>query len=430
MQKKHEESFKVGKYKFSRTKTRVQGETRVFKTKFFTGVVRSVVGFAIVVIMVGVAFVVGMGLNTHTTFHRKFFVRAENVDTNRPYKSMAVIESSTGRLLAGYHEHEKLPMASTTKIMTAIIAIEKTEDLDVLIEVPDVAVGVEGSSMYLRRGEVLSMRDYLYGLMLPSGNDSAVAIANIIAGSEENFALIMNEYASKLGLNNTHFVTSSGLHDAEHYTTSYDLARLSAYAMGNETFREIVSTPSYVIEAKEKARVFKNKQKLMHDKDLISCGILVTGIKSGFTPEAGRCLVTSAEFNGMEVIAVVLNAPQMFESTASILKETQQDYKMVEILFSQQHISKIGVVGGDKNEINIYSHAGFSYPLTAEEEVVLKIKYNYPPEISAPVQKEQEIGNVVVELYGEEIFNTPIRAIESVNENGVEQIINKMIENF
>ena len=406
---------------------------RTVKFSFFGRAVRSLVGMVLVILMVGAAFFVGLGLNTHTTFHRKFFSRAESiVEKNTPYKSMAVIETNSGRLLAGYHEHERLPMASTTKIMTAIIAIEKTDDLSALYDVPDVAVGVEGSSMYLKHGEKLSMEDYLYGLMLPSGNDAAVAIANIISGSEENFANLMNEYANNLGLLDTHFVTASGLHDTEHYTTSYDLAKLSAYAMKNEKFRKIVGVHSVTIKGSdpEKPRHLKNKQKLMHDNDLSACGILVTGVKSGFTPEAGRCLVTSAEFNGMEVIVVVLNAPQMFESTAKILKEVCGDYKMVEVISPQQHISKIAVSGGDKNEINIYSQAGFSYPLTAKEEVGLKVKYNYPSEVSAPVKKGDEVGTVVIELYGEDIFSTPIRAIETVTENGVEQIVNKLIENF
>lgn len=429
-----DDGFKTGEYKIIKRKVRRQGETIKKTSNAPAKAVRSFVGFIVVVFMVGMAFMVGMGLNSHTTFYRKFFSKsmgAENLPKT-PYKSMAVIETSSGRLLAGYHEEDRLPMASTTKIMTAIVAIEKTPDLSCVYEVPKPAVGVEGSSMYLKAGEKLSMEEYLYGLMLPSGNDSAVAIANIISGSEENFARLMNEYAKNLGLKNTNFVTASGLHHENHYTTSLDLAKLTAYAMKNDNFRKIVGMKNITIKGSdpEKPRFLKNKQKLMSDETLLTKGINVTGVKSGFTPEAGRCLVTSAEFNDMEVVAVVLNAPKMFESTSQILQEVCEDYKMVSILTPKQHIAKVAVSGSEKKDVNLYSQEGFKYPLTAEEEVSTKVKYNYPSILSAPIQKDEQVGEVSVELYGQQIFITPIKAIEEVAENNLNTVIHKLIKNF
>ena len=318
-----QERIKVGKYKIKRRKSRLQGETLKVLNRHRSGFGKFI-GLMLTILIIVVTLIVGVSVGKVSTSTTNKFVEVKARELtlkNQPYKSMAVIERSSGRLLAGYHEDDKLPMASTTKIMTAIVTIEEMGDLTKIFEVPKEAVGVEGSSMYLRSGEKLTLLDYLYGLILPSGNDSAVALSIIVAGSEEKFAELMNSYAQKIGATNTHFVTASGLHHKDHYTTSRDLALITNYAMNNKTFCEIVGSKTKTIKGSEedKPRHLKNKQKLMGDEDLMSEGITVTGVKSGFTPEAGRCLVTSAVKDGMEVIVVVLNAPDMFLSTAEIL---------------------------------------------------------------------------------------------------------------
>lgn len=428
------EGFKLGKFKIVKHTTRRQGEkVRVKKKSLFRGLPFAIV-LMLVISLVAVSLASGLGLNTLTTYSRKFFDKgrcAESVKLS-PYKSMVVLETKSGRVLAGYHENERLPMASTTKIMTAIVAIEEIEDVSQEYEVPACAVGVEGSSMYLRAGEKLTLKEYLYGLMLPSGNDSAVAIANIVAGSEEKFAGLMNEYVKRLGLSNTNFVTASGLHSDNHYTTSLDLAKITAYALKNEIFREIVGTKNISIRGQddEHPRILKNKQKLLTDDTLRNAGILVSGVKTGFTPEAGRCLVTSASGKGMDVVAVVLNAPNMFETSADILKEVFAEYQMVDILNPKQHISKIGVTNGETKELNLYSEQGFSYPLTQEERVATRVKYNYPKQLTAPIKKDETVGDVIVELNGQNLFSTPIRTIEESFAIDLNTIINKLIENF
>ena len=168
------------------------------------------------------------------------FSKAESINKN--FESMVTIEASTGRILYSQDEHKRLPMASTTKILTAIVAIENCDDLDKKYEISKSATGIEGSSIYLKAGEHLSVRELLYGLMLRSGNDSAVAIAEIISGSVEKFVLLMNEYCKKLNLKDTSIVTVNGLHNENHYSSAYDLAIISAYAMKNEIFAEIVKT--------------------------------------------------------------------------------------------------------------------------------------------------------------------------------------------
>ena len=207
-------------------------------------------------------------------------------------------ELNTGKIFYAKNDSAKLPMASTTKIMTALIIIEECE-LDEVITVPDEAVGVEGSSIYLKKGERVSVRDLLYGLMLRSGNDSAVALAIHHSGSVQNFAARMNERALQLGADNTHFVNPSGLPDDKHFTTARDLCVIACAAMRNDTFKTVVSAKNYTGQF----RSFVNKNKALYSIEGAN------GVKTGYTLKAGRCLVASAEKDGMDVVCVVLNCP-------------------------------------------------------------------------------------------------------------------------
>jgi D-alanyl-D-alanine carboxypeptidase (penicillin-binding protein 5/6) len=211
-------------------------------------------------------------------------------------------------------------MASTTKIMTAIIIIEDC-NLDEVITVPDSAVGYEGSSIYLKKDEKIDIRDLLYGLMLRSGNDSAVSLAIYHSGSIQKFADVMNERAKKMGAQNTNFTNPSGLPDDNHYTTAKDLCKIACYAMNNKTFREVVSTKNY----RGKFRSFTNKNKMLTGYEGAN------GIKTGYTLKAGRCLVSSAKRGGMECVCVVLNCPDMYEQSSKILDKCFNTYKLIEI---------------------------------------------------------------------------------------------------
>ena len=202
-------------------------------------------------------------------------------------RGCAVIETTTRRKLFALNENKKMPMASTTKIMTAITAIENCSDLDERFEVSPKAVGIPGTSLYLRKGDIYSTRDLLYALMLISGNDASVAIAEHVAGSTSEFVTKMNDLAKKIGVKNTHFANTHGLDADGHYTTAYDLAVITAYALENDTFREIVGTKNMKItNGKDENRYLKNKNKLLFT--LEGC----IGVKSGFTDDAGRCLVS------------------------------------------------------------------------------------------------------------------------------------------
>ena len=231
-------------------------------------------------------------------------------------KGCVVMETTTKRKLYAKNENQKMPMASTTKIMTAITAIENCDDLDEEFEVSPKAVGVPGTSLYLRKGDVYSTRELLYALMLISGNDASVAIAEHVAGSTSEFVTLMNELAKKTGATSSHFANTHGLDADGHYTTAYDLALITSYALENDTFREIVSTKNTKITNGDGTnRYLKNKNKLLFTLD--GC----IGVKTGYTDDAGRCLVSAIERDGMRLVCVVLNCRPMFEESAVLLKQ-------------------------------------------------------------------------------------------------------------
>ena len=198
--------------------------------------------------------------------------------------------------------YKKMPMASTTKIMTAICAIENT-NTNMPIRVDDKAVGIEGSSIYLEKGEIITLKELIYGMMLNSGNDAATAIAIAVGGSVENFCKMMNQCAKKIGAINTNFTNPSGLYDENHYTTACDLAKITVYAMKNPLFKDIVSRKSMKISKSYGVRYLKNHNKLLNTYD--GC----IGVKTGYTKKCGRCLVSSAERGSKTLVAVTLNAP-------------------------------------------------------------------------------------------------------------------------
>ena len=224
----------------------------------------------------------------------------------------------TGKVLYEKNADERLPIASTTKILTAITVIRYGGDLEREVTVPDCAVGVEGSSIYLQKDERLRVIDLLYGLMLQSGNDCAVALACLTSGSVENFAMLMNHVARKAGASDSHFANPHGLPDDEHFSTARDMAAISSFAMANETFRAIVSTKVYKdcpYAGRDYNRVITNKNKML---TMLEGG---NGIKTGYTKAAGRCLVSSAERDGKEVICVVLSCGPMFEESCGLIED-------------------------------------------------------------------------------------------------------------
>ena len=278
-----------------------------------------------------------------------------------------VIEQSSGRILYSANENQKMPMASTTKVMTAMIVMENL-DLNKEYTVPDEAVGIEGSSMYLKKGEKLTGMDLLYGLMLASGNDSAYALAILTSGSVENFVYLMNMKAKDLGLKNTHFSDPCGLRSDGHYTTSTDLAFLCAYAMNNDLFNEIVATKTYQVKSETGTRYLYNKNKILD----IQGG---NGIKTGYTQKAGRCLCSSIKRNNMQLICVVLNDYNWFDNSASLMEKAFKEYSMVQIGQKDKKITSVNIDSAKNQKCDIILKEDVFYPLKKGEYI--KAHYDF-----------------------------------------------------
>ncbi len=232
------------------------------------------------------------------------------------------IEQSSKRVLVDEGKDERCYPASTTKILTALIALERLP-LDRIVTVPKVAEGVEGSSIYLVEGDKISVEDLLFGLMLRSGNDAAVTLAVECCGSVCEFAKVMNEKAREIGAKNSHFVNPHGLHDDNHYTTAYDLALICAKAYENEDFVRIASAKQRKITVSDEARYIANKNKLLKLFDGAN------GVKTGFTKNSGRCLVGGAKRGDMQVVSVVLNHQDMWNDTIRMLNFAFDNYQMI-----------------------------------------------------------------------------------------------------
>ena len=283
------------------------------------------------------------------------------------------MELTTGTVLEERNADKMLPMASTTKIMTALVIIEDCV-LDEIITVPDAAVGAEGSSIYLKKDEEISVTDLLYGLMMQSGNDAAAALAIHHSGSIEKFAERMNERAMELGAKNTNFTNPSGLPDSNHYTTARDLCTIACHAMKNEIFKKIVSTKNYAGDFKR----FTNKNKMLYNYEGAN------GVKTGYTQKAGRCLVSSAQRDGMDVVCVVLNCPDMYGRSEKILDECFNGFKLINIDINSVFMSdkvlckpsksvNFVVKSADKLEFKVKSVADLNNIKTGDLVAILEI---------------------------------------------------------
>ena len=242
-------------------------------------------------------------------------------------RSAVVIDRKSKNIIYGKNENVKKAMASTTKIMTAMVVIQNT-NLNNTVEISKKAAGTGGSRLGLKAGDKVTVKDLLYGLLLRSGNDCAVALAEYVAGSVQEFSNLMNQNAQMLGLNNTHFVTPHGLDEEEHYTTAYELAILADYALNNELFAQIVNKKSYTININKNSKTLNNTNELLGNLNG------VYGVKTGFTNGAGRCLVTSIKRGNLDVICVVLGADTKKDRTrdsAKLIEYTFNKYKEIDI---------------------------------------------------------------------------------------------------
>ena len=290
-----------------------------------------------------------------------------------------LLDADTGRALYEKDADSRSLIASTTKIMTALIVCEQCNVLD-RMRIPKEAVGIEGSSIYLREGEVLTVQELLYGMMLHSGNDAAVALAIYCGGTVEGFAGLMNDKARQLGLTGTHFENPNGLDSPGHYSTARDLAVLAAYAMGNPIFAQTVSTKTVKIGQ----RSLRNHNKLLWRVEGTD------GVKTGFTKAAGRILVSSATRDGRRLICVTLNDGNDWQDHATLLEDGFSRYTLTEILHEGDAVGTVEIAGGEAQRVQLLADGDFAYPLAKDERVSMIL--SGPGFAYAPVVQGQKAG--------------------------------------
>lgn len=326
-------------------------------------------------------------------------------------KAACILDMHTGRVLYEANMHARLPMASTTKVMTALVAIEQG-DLKAQVTCSERAFGVPGTSIYLQLGETLTLEEMLKGLMLSSGNDAAVAIAEHIGGTTAQFVAMMNERAKALGAHNTHFANPHGLPDDRHYTTAYDLALISREAMKNSVFRTLVSTQRSSIpwEGRAYSRQLNNKNRLLYEYEG------ATGVKTGYTSRAGRCLVFGARRGELELIGTVLGCADWFDEAARLMDGCFDTCSMTRLLSPSDLVGRIAVTGGRKDFAGLGVLEEMKAPLLSGEaaQVVLDV----PKSISAPVYPGQHVGTATLVLGGKNYGTWEVVASERVDGSG------------
>ena len=318
--------------------------------------------------------------------------------------SAILIEAGTKTVIGEKNADARLPMASTTKIMSALVAIENA-DISKTVAVSSQAIGVEGSSIYLYDGEKLSLEDLIYAMMLESANDAAAAIAIEVGGSIEGFAKMMNKKAEELGLKNTSFQNPHGLDNDLHYTTAHDLAIIAVAAMENPTFQKIVSTYKKTIPLNETegVRLLINHNKLLKGYDG------AVGIKTGYTKKSGRCLVSAAEKDGVKLICVTLNAPDDWRDHAKMLDYGFSLFESRLLCSDGEFSYTLPIVGGDKEYITVKNQG--------ELRVILKrgspnteFRVCLPRFAFASIKEGDEVGRLVYYSGGKEIGSVPLTA--------------------
>lgn len=310
-------------------------------------------------------------------------------------RSAVVQDAISGRILFEKDSNRKSLIASTTKIMTALLVCERCNVLDQM-RIPKEAVGIEGSSMYLREGEILSLQELLYGLMLSSGNDAAVALALYCSGGIPEFADLMNDKARMLGMTQTHFENPNGLDAKNHYSTAEDLAKLASYAMDNPIFAKTVSTKTITAGN----RVLRNHNKLLWlfpEAD---------GVKTGYTKAAGRILVSSAVRDHRRLVAVTIHDPDDWRDHISLLERGFAGYNLQRIVTVGDCLGEREIVGGTREKVSVLAAENFVYSITKEESPqTLLPGHGF---LYAPVAEGADAGFAYVLISGKAVGKVPV----------------------
>ena len=319
-----------------------------------------------------------------------------------------LLDGATGRVLYEKDADARSLIASTTKIMTALIICEQCNVLD-RMRIPKEAVGIEGSSMYLREGEILTIQELLYGLMLHSGNDAAVALAIYCGGTVEGFAELMNDKARFLGLTETHFENPNGLDSPGHYSTARDLATLAAYAMENPVFSKTVSAKTVTVGA----RNLRNHNKLLWRLEGAD------GVKTGFTRAAGRILVSSAVRDDRRLIAVTINAGDDWNDHIALHEEGFSRYSPTQLVQKGQCLGALAVVGGEADRVDVVASEDFYYAIAQDEQpYVLLAGSEF---VYAPVSEGQSAGVAYICIGEKTVGKVPVEFASTVEQTEPEK---------
>ncbi len=323
-----------------------------------------------------------------------------NTNINVSSQYAVLIEQSSGRVLFEKGAHEKRRIASITKIMTAVLAIESGK-LNEMVKVSKQATRAEGSSLYLKENEEIKLEDLVYGLMLRSGNDAAVAIAEYIGGSVEGFAFLMNQKADEIGMLHSHFTNPHGLDDSnDHYSTAYDMAILTRYAMMNDTYKLIAGTEVHRAPNPTESwdRVWRNKNRLLTELYDYS-----TGGKTGFTKLAKRTLVSTATKDGMDLIAVTLNGPDDWNDHINMFETAFKTYEMVQVVEK----GFISGIQSDKYKNKAIVKHDFQYPVLETEKDEFELEYKLK-QLKGERSIPEVIGELIITFDNQPIKTMPI----------------------
>lgn len=352
-------------------------------------------------------------------------------------RAAIVYERSSGKILYGKEENEKRKMASTTKIMTAIVVLENT-NLDDIITISSKAAGTGGSRLGLHKDDKISIQDLLYGLLLCSGNDAAVALAEHVSGDLSNFANMMNSKATSLGLSSTHFVTPHGLDDDNHYTTAYELALITNYALKNDVFANLVKTKTYTISINNHPKTLSNTNELLGNLDG------VYGVKTGFTNGANRCLVTAVKRDNMDIICIVLGADTKKDRTKdsiNLINYSFNNFKMVHIKekitneFVNWKIcnsSSFRVEKGvsDSVDIIIQDIPYDFFPIKCNQTDDMSIYIYCNTELTAPLPSGSTLGYLAVSVNNQTVLTLNLYNSNSIALKSPTKFFNSFLKNY
>ena len=338
-----------------------------------------------------------------------------------------LMDYETGRILWGQNEDEPLAMASTTKIMTAIMAIESGK-LDETVVVSKKAQSAPEVKMHIKAGDEYTMNDLLYAMMLCSYNDTAVAIAEHLGGSVEEFCNMMTEKAKSLGCKDTVFKTPNGLDLDDHHSTAEDMAIITAYALKNDKFREVIKTPSYTVKGSQTFEV-ANKNRLLREYD----GAI--GVKTGFTGKAGHCFVGSAKRGDLTLISVVLGSgwgntgkEQKWIDTKNILNYGFENFEKTEVIREGDFTGNVPVTFSKTNFVETEVCQSLVIPLSKEEKENIKIQINLPDSLEAPIKKDTIVGSCEVIINGKKEYKLNIKVSQDIERNDIKVSSKKALD--